>query len=1154
MLDGSSPWHLHLAQNAALVLASILFLPLSTFILFSSYALNLVLDSDAPRKRKRIRSSPMFVPETILVTGVGMTKGLALARLFYEAGHDVIGVDFEPYGVPACGRYSRSLKKYYRLPKPDAENGAAPYIHTLLRVVKQEKVDLWVSCSGVASAVEDGQAKEVIERRSSCRAIQFDVATTSMLHEKNTFIEETQRLGLPVPETHHVTSRDAVHKVLHQTKRKSYIMKSVGVDDAVRGDMTLLPRRTVSQTYDHVSQIPISSEKPWVLQQYIKGKEYCTHSLVIEGEVKVFVACPSAELLMHYEALPSDSALSRAMLAFTREFVERSGKNMTGHLSFDFLVDENVTEKGAELVLNPIECNPRAHTAVALFAGQGREMAKAYLTLLKANMVNGNGHGPSVAEEPVVFPVKPAKYYWVGHDLVNLVLLPLLQLVLGQGQFSEWSQGCSEFLTHLLLWKDGTFETWDPLPWWCLYHIYWPVEIETRPAYSSLSAGQKRRVLFPCGRRLGARVKAMLPYEPGPSGSAGSQQQGLRHGPYPPNTAGLGGTPTVQTDVPVTAVFLFFFICCAVAHMAILQLNNKRGHKFLLSGMMFGFCMARITTCIMRIVWATRPRNIRIAIAAQIFVAAGVVLLFVINLIFAQRIIRAAHPRSGWHPFFTHFFTAIYVLIIVTLIMLITANVQSFYTLNSNTKRIDRAIILYGATFNAIASFLPFPLVIGGLVIPRTTRVEKFGTGRFRSKIAILLMSAFLLCLGATFRLGTSYKTPRPTNDPPAYYNKACFYIFNLTLELLVTILYVVVRVDRRFHVPNRSKGPGDYSGSNALEMKVMSVDNSSGRVLSEEEVFDDVVDDEPRSEIVGELGGVYQVAVPQFNRTKRFSNAYAHVAIDALLAIFWFAATISVATWTNAGIRNGVADLKGCDAFLYGDGDSRGSKCRLSQATIGMGVVIFLLFLATTFISVKNLLFYRRNGSLPGINTSPTGAHPLPHHHTTDDDDDQAKYAFSSNPNDHFDEDDDTPTGGPSITGRNTNYEVLHPAPDDHDTGLHPSTSSRPWNQTNASSTNLGRYDADDDTAYHGTSSSTVPPPQLPPHRDPFRDRSPSPYRVHNPPPPVEVEGGDTSYHGRYARPHSRQGEAGDPFRDELAGGREHGGRVDFPEGDYHR
>ncbi|KAL8725430.1 MAG: hypothetical protein Q9166_007362 [cf. Caloplaca sp. 2 TL-2023] len=475
MLNGNSPWRLHLAQNVALILTSLSFLPLSTFILFVSYAISFFFTQDVPRRRRRIRSSPTFVPQTILITGMGMTKGLVLARLFYEAGHDVIGADFEPYGVQACGRYSRSLRKFYRLPKPTAENGSSYYINALLRIVKQERVDLWVSCSGVNSAVEDGQAKEVIERRSSCRAIQFDVATTSTLHEKDSFTQETQRLGLPVPETHNVTSRDAVHKVLHKSpKRKSYIMKSVGVHDAVRGDMTLLPRRTLSETYNHLSQIPISDQKPWVLQQFIKGKEYCTHALVIEGKVKIFVACPSAELLMHYEALPSDSALSRAMLTFTKEFVVRSGKSMTGHLSFDFLVDEDVNEKGAELLLKPIECNPRAHTAVALFNGQGQQVSKAYITLLRENMGNVNGHTPNMDEEQVVVPEQSAKYYWVGHDLVTLVLLPLLHVLQGRIAVKYWIRGCSEFMAHVLFWRDGTFEIWDPLPWWWLYHVYWP--------------------------------------------------------------------------------------------------------------------------------------------------------------------------------------------------------------------------------------------------------------------------------------------------------------------------------------------------------------------------------------------------------------------------------------------------------------------------------------------------------------------------------------------------------------------------------------------------------------------------------------------------------------------------------------------------------
>ena len=321
-----------------------------------------------------------------------------------------------------------------------------------------------------------------------------------------------------------------------------------------------------------------------------------------------------------------------------------------------------------------------------------------------------------------------------------------------------------------------------------------------------------------------------------------------QHAPYAPTVAGLGGVPTLGLDVPVTAVFLFLFILGAVGHMTIFQLNRKREHKFIMSAMMFGFCMARIVTCIMRIVWATRPTHVRIAIAAQIFVSAGVVLLFVINLIFTQRIIRASHPHTGWHPFFAKAFVLTYVLIVLTLAMLITAVVQSYYTLNQHTKHIDRSIQLYGQTFYTVVAFLPILLVIGGLIVPRRTRVEKFGNGRFRSKILILMVSSVVLTLGAAFRAGTNFKTPRPRSDPAWYHSKACFYTFNFLIEFAVIVFYLALRVDLRFHVPNGSKGAGDYSRK---IMKKLADSNAEGnfatRVLSEGEVFDEESEPELR-------------------------------------------------------------------------------------------------------------------------------------------------------------------------------------------------------------------------------------------------------------------------------------------------------------------
>ncbi|KAJ9644308.1 hypothetical protein H2204_001660 [Knufia peltigerae] len=435
---------------------------MDTFILIASLLLAVVLPSHAGRTRRHSDASASS-PRIILVTGVGMTKGLALARLFYQAGHVVIGADFEPNGALVCGRMSKALYKFYRLRKPTTKAGSAPYIQSLLEIITKEKIDLWVSCSGVASAVEDGTAKEIVESRTSCRAIQFDVDTTQTLHEKHTFIAHTREIGLNVPETHEVCSRARVECILRNAPPgRQYIMKTVGVDDAARGDMTLLPKSTPMETSKHIAKLKISADSPWILQQFIKGKEYCTHSLVVNGQVKAFVACPSAELLMHYETLHPTSALSKAMLDFTSKYAANGGPAFTGHLSFDFMVEDS-----AKITLYPIECNPRAHTAVALFNGTST-MIDGYLSVLEKS--------PAAQTSAIARPLHNDKYYWIGHDLVTRVLLPTFGFLSLQNTFRDLVRNNVDFTTHLLTWKDGTYEIWDPLPWWWLYHVYWPMQ------------------------------------------------------------------------------------------------------------------------------------------------------------------------------------------------------------------------------------------------------------------------------------------------------------------------------------------------------------------------------------------------------------------------------------------------------------------------------------------------------------------------------------------------------------------------------------------------------------------------------------------------------------------------------------------------------
>ena len=313
--------------------------------------------------------------------------------------------------------------------------------------------------------------------------------------------------------------------------------------------------------------------------------------------------------------------------------------------------------------------------------------------------------------------------------------------------------------------------------------------------------------------------------------------------PYAPRTAVIGGIPTVNVDVPICTVFLFLFIIGAAGHMTILQLNRRKGHKFLISGLLFGFCMARIAAQVMRIVWACYPEDVSVAIAAMIFVSLGVLILFLTNLIFAQRIIRAAHPHFGWHRAIHYSFMVLYILILLMLIMVIIATVQSFYTLNIHTKTIDADLQRTASTYLMLISFLPIPIVILGLILPRQTRVEKFGSGRWRTKIRILLASSVLLCLGASFRTGTAFRNPRPKDDPAWYHAKWCFYFFNFTLEIIVVYLYLILRIDQRFHIPDKSHGPGDYNKDRKDRLQEADErPTSTRRIMSEEEVFDDKV------------------------------------------------------------------------------------------------------------------------------------------------------------------------------------------------------------------------------------------------------------------------------------------------------------------------
>ena len=132
-----------------------------------------------------------------------------------------------------------------------------------------------------------------------------------------------------------------------------------------------------------------------------------------------------------------------------------------------------------------------------------------------------------------------------------------------------------------------------------------------------------------------------------------------------------------------------------------------------------------------------------------------------------------------------------------------------------------------------------------------------------RTKVYVLIFTSTLLTFGAAFRAGTNY-FPRPIAHPAWYHSKPVFYCINFLIEIIVVALFAVIRVDKRFHVPDGSKGPGHYSakqveeevGMSGLERTMSHATrtlSNMGRTMSHVNNEEDLFDDGEKRE---ELGG----------------------------------------------------------------------------------------------------------------------------------------------------------------------------------------------------------------------------------------------------------------------------------------------------------
>ena len=419
LLDVSTPASAHQPKlkdaNAARTVAALagllLTLPVDLVVVGAAFA---------GRRKDPLAHRTIGAPQTVLITGGKMTKALQLARSFHSAGHRVVLVESAKYRFTGH-RFSRAVDAFHCVPEPTA----AGYAEALREIAILERVDVFVPVSSPAASIHDARAGELL--RDLCDVVHGDVETVHLLDDKSEFSKAAAKLGLRVPDFRRITDVRQIVDFDFPPGR-TYILKRIAYNPVGRMDLTTLSRETPERNVSFARSLSISETDPWILQEFIAGREYCTHGTVRDGWLQVYGCCESSAFQINYENIEKPEIRS-----WVEEFV--GALNLTGQASFDFIEADDGHAYA-------IECNPRTHSAITMFYDHP-QVSSAYLD---------DGH-PVITPRPGARPT-----YWIYHELWRLVTQP----------------GRAHRLRTILRGKDAILTWWDPLPYLMVHHLQIP--------------------------------------------------------------------------------------------------------------------------------------------------------------------------------------------------------------------------------------------------------------------------------------------------------------------------------------------------------------------------------------------------------------------------------------------------------------------------------------------------------------------------------------------------------------------------------------------------------------------------------------------------------------------------------------------------------
>ena len=257
-----------------------------------------------------------------------------LAKLFHLAGHEVYIIDANRFHF---GRYRSWVKKTVKHPPPKQKPNE--FKEWLIDFVNQEKIDI------IIPVYEETFHFAKNMNSLDCEVFTTDITKLDLLHNKYTFIETCEELGLTFPKTKLINSVEQ----LEDSGISDYIVKPVY--SRFGHNVQFNPSKKSFRG-------KINDKNPWIIQEKIEGKQHCLQGICYKGQV------------LSVSSYNSEFSISKSSVYFKNsqrgdlgEIISKIASRLeyTGFICFDVI--ETVDGE-----LYPIECNPRATSALHLYS------------------------------------------------------------------------------------------------------------------------------------------------------------------------------------------------------------------------------------------------------------------------------------------------------------------------------------------------------------------------------------------------------------------------------------------------------------------------------------------------------------------------------------------------------------------------------------------------------------------------------------------------------------------------------------------------------------------------------------------------------------------------------------------------------------------